>query len=79
MPTRYNLIATARKEINPLFSASFSLLFAPGTNLLLALPGLQYNLSDNLDADLIWQSFFVETDTFKALNHRCFIRFKYSF
>jgi hypothetical protein len=79
MPTRYNLIATARKEINPLFSASFSLLFAPGTNLLLALPGLRYNLSDNLDADLIWQSFFVETDTFKALNHRCFIRFKYSF
>ncbi len=79
MPTRWNFIGTARKEITPLFSASLSLLYAPGTHLLLALPGLRYNLADNLDADLIWQSFFAEAEEFKALNHRGFIRFKYSF
>jgi hypothetical protein len=79
MPTRWNFILSTRKEITPLFSANLSTLYAPGTNLLLILPGFRYSLSDNLDVDLIWQSFFAELQKFEALNHRGFLRLKYSF
>lgn len=79
MPTRWNFILSARKEITPLFSAGLSLLYAPGTHLLLALPGLRYNLTSNLDVDLIWQGFFAEMKKFEALSHRGFLRLKYSF
>lgn len=79
MPTKWNFAATARKEINPLLSASLSVLYAPGTHLMLLLPGIRYSLGDNLDADLIWQAYFARTTEFRALNHRGFIRLKYSF
>lgn len=79
MPTKWNVVVTASKEITPLFSGTTTLLYAPGTNLLLVLPSLRYNLATNLDADLVWQSFFAETTDFKALNHRAFLRLKVSF
>lgn len=79
MPTKWNIVVTGSKEITPLFTCTTSLLYAPGTNLLLLLPSLRYNLATNLDADLVWQSFFAETDGFKALNHRAFLRLKLSF
>jgi hypothetical protein len=79
MPTKWNFVITGSKEITPLLSGSTAVLFAPGTNLLLLLPSFRYNLATNLDADLVWQSFFAETNRFKALNHRVFLRLKLSF
>lgn len=61
MPTKWNLIVTSSKEINPLFSASASVLYAPGTNLLIVLPSFQYSMMENLDLSLYWQSFFCGT------------------
>ena len=80
MPTRHNAMLACRKEITPLLSFGANLLYAPGTNLIIFFPSLRYNLAANLDADLIWQSFFAELDNqLAALNHRGFLRMKLSF
>jgi hypothetical protein len=80
MPTKWNLVSSVSKQITPLFTASLGMVYAPKTNFLILLPGLQYNLATNLDINLFWQSFFAEQHTsFEALNHRVFLRFKLSF
>ena len=80
MPTRHNAMLACRKEITPLLSFGANLLYAPGANLIIFFPSLRYNLAANLDADLIWQSFFAELDNqLAALNHRGFLRLKLSF
>jgi hypothetical protein len=80
MPTKWNMIITGSKQLTPLFSGSLSTLYAPGTNLLIFLPSLQYNLDTNLDVSLFWQSFFAElSNHFEGTAHRCFLRMKWSF
>lgn len=80
MPTKWNFIVTSAKEFTPLLSANMSLMYAPGTNLLIIFPTFQYNMATNLDVSLVWQSFFAEMNNrFDAVNHRCFIRMKWSF
>lgn len=79
MPTKWNFILTTGKEITPLLSTNLSVLYSPGTNLLLILPGIRYSLADNLNADFIWQSFFASLNNFEALSHRGFLRVKLNF
>lgn len=80
MPTKWNLIATASKEITPLLSANMSVLYTPGTNLLILLPSVRYNLATNLDVDIVGQSFFSELNSsFRAVSTRAFLRMKWSF
>jgi hypothetical protein len=80
MPTKWNIIVTTAKEITPLLSANISMLYAPGTNLLILLPSFQYNMATNLDVNLVWQSFLTQIDNnFEAVNHHCFLRMKWSF
>ena len=41
---------------------------------------LQYNIATNFDVNLVWQSFFSDNGSqFEAINHQCFLRFKWSF
>ena len=80
MPTKWNMIVTAAKELSPLFSARMSTVYAPGTNLLIIFPSFQYNIATNWDLNLFWQSYFIElNDQFQSVNHRCFIQMKWSF
>ncbi len=80
MPTKWNLLVTAAKEISPLLSANMSVLYAPGTRLLILFPSLQYNMATNLDLGLVWQSFFAElNDHFGAVSNNCYLRIKWSF
>jgi hypothetical protein len=80
MPTKWNLIVTTAKEFTPLLSANMSVLYAPGTNFVILFPSLQYNLATNLDVNLVWQSFLAELNNrFEAVNHRCFLRIKWSY
>lgn len=80
IPTKWNVILSTSKEINPLFSGTISVLYTPGTNLLILLPSLQYSLMENLDISLYWQSFFVEiNNNLEGASHRCFLRMKWSF
>ena len=79
MPTRWNVLVNTTKEFTPLLNGSFSLVYAPGVNLLILYPSVRYNLKTNLDLDLVWQSFFAETLRFEALSHTGFLRLKWSF
>lgn len=80
MPTKWNFMLTAAKEFTPLFSANGSVLYAPGTNLLIVIPSFQYNMAPNLDLNLLEQSFISEMDgNFEAVNHQLFLRIKWSF
>lgn len=80
MPTKWNIMTSVSKEITPLFSANAAVLYAPGTNLFILLPSMRYNLSQNLDADFIWQSFFAKmNEDFNDVSHRCFLRLRWSF
>ena len=80
MPTKWNIMLTSAREITPLLSMNVSVLYAPGTNLLIFYPSFQYNIDTNLDVDLVWKSFFAEqSQGFKALNHAVFLRLKWSY
>lgn len=80
MPTKWNIIVSGAKEINPLMSANLGVLYAPGTEMLILLPTFQYDIAPNLDVDLIGQSFFAEIrDDFQSLNSRFFLRLRWSF
>jgi hypothetical protein len=80
MPTKWNIMLSTSKAFTPLLSANLSVVYAPGTNLVILLPSLQYNLATNLDINLVWQSFFAEQNkNIEAINHRCYLRFKWSF
>ena len=80
MPSRWNTIIASSKEITPLFTGRWSVVYCPKLNLIILLPSFQYNLSANLDADIVWQSFFLELDhTLRATNHGIFARLKWSF
>jgi len=80
MPTEWNFMVGTGKEFTPRFSGNLGFLYAPGTNLVILLPSFKYNLATDLDADLVWQSFFSELeDGFSAVNHRIFLRLKWSF
>ncbi|ELR71924.1 hypothetical protein C900_02163 [Fulvivirga imtechensis AK7] len=80
MPTKWNSIVGFTKEITPLFTGNTTIIYSPGSHLVMLLPTLSYNLSENLDFNLVWQSFFNKQDTgFDDMAHRIFIRIKWSF
>lgn len=80
MPAKWNLMLTTTKQFSPRLSANTTLLFAPGTNLFIFFPFIQYNLITNLDVDVIWQSFFAEVNgDFKDMRQIGFLRAKLSF
>jgi hypothetical protein len=80
MPTRWNFLLTTGKSFTPLFSGYVTTLYAPGSNLLLLLPSLRYNVSDEIDFDCIWQSFWASSEEdFSSLGHRLFLRLKWNF
>jgi hypothetical protein len=80
MPTKWNTALTVSKEFTPLLSATFTAIYSPGTNLLILLPSMKYNLATNLDFDLFFQSFFAERGSdFGGVMHRAFLRLKWSF
>lgn len=80
MPTKWNIIFTTLKEVTPLLSANLGVVFSGGTNMMILLPSASYNIASNVDMNLVWQSFFIEQDNhFASVNHRCFLRMKWSF
>ncbi|MFZ1677542.1 MAG: hypothetical protein WAT91_09725 [Saprospiraceae bacterium] len=80
MPTKWNVIVTTAKEFNPLLSATVSMIYAPGTNLLILFPSVKYSIATNLDVNLVWQSYLVEVNrSFEAVSHQCFLRMKWNF
>jgi len=80
MPTKWNTLLTTSKQFTPLFRGSLTTIFSPGTNLVILLPSLNYNIATNLDFDMVMQSFFAEEQgTFNGILHYVFFRGKWSF
>lgn len=80
MPVKWAGALTGGKEFTPLFSGSITTVYSPGVNMLILFPSLKYSLATNLDADLVWQSFFAETrHRFKDQGHGVFLRIKWSY
>lgn len=80
MPARFSWLLAGRKEISPLSAATCTLVYSPQLNLLILSPGISYNLSSGLDADLIWQSFFLQYQgSFQGLQDIGYLRLKWSF
>lgn len=79
-PFRYNFYAGATKTITPIVSANLSVLYAPTYETLVLFPTLSINASQNLDLDVILQSFMAEyNNTYKALSSTLYFRLKWSF
>lgn len=80
MPAKWNILLTTAKEIDPLFSLDMSVVYSPGPDLLILLPAVTYNMAPNLDVNLFAQSFFAKMNAgFQAMNHRMYLRLKWSF
>ena len=79
MPARWNVLVTAAKELNSRFSGNMSVVYMPGIKMMILYPALKYNLNQNLDIDLVWQSYLAETDKFEVLSHFVLARLKWSF
>lgn len=80
MPTKYNAVITVMKEFSPLFRATLTTIYSPGTNLVIVLPSLRYSLGANMDVDVFWQGFYAEQQKkVQPVVYRGFIRFKWSF
>lgn len=80
MPTKWNTVLAFSKEITPLILANATAIYTPGTNLLIILPTFTFSLTENVDINLVWQSFFAEGPTgFDDISHRAFLRLKWNF
>lgn len=80
MPTKWNSVLTLSKEITPLIVASTTVIYTPGTDLLIVLPTFTFSLTENVDVNIVWQSFFASGITgFDDLSHRAFLRVKWNF
>jgi hypothetical protein len=79
MPTKWNLLFTAMKDINPRVNVKMQVVFTPGSNLWMLLPVLSYSLKQNLDIDLIGQSFFSKGEGFQVLVHGGYFRIKWNY
>ncbi|MDI1323468.1 MAG: hypothetical protein PSV36_12020 [Algoriphagus sp.] len=80
MPTKWNGIFTTGKQFTPLLNGQVSVIYAPGTNLMIVLPTIQYNVASNLDLDFTWQSFYAEQNQeFEGVIHRGYLRLRWSF
>jgi len=80
MPTKYNLMVMAQKEINPLSAIGLTMVYAPRVDLFILMPSFRYSIATNLDLDLIWQSFYLNRQSkLRGLSELGFFRLRWSF
>jgi hypothetical protein len=80
MPTKYNMLLMFQKEINPLSAFSLTTIYAPKADLFILMPSLKYSLRTNLDADIIWQSLYLNKMGYlKNYSQMGFLRLRWSF
>ena len=80
MPGKWSGLFTLKKEINPLTTANLSAVYSPGFNLMILLGGLSYNVVPDFDLDVVWQSYFFETQSkFQAIRHLGVVRLRWSY
>lgn len=80
MPTRWNTMMGASKEITPIISGRLNMLFAPFSNTMVFFPSASFSIFSNVDLNIFWQS-LLELNQGKiiAINHLGVLRGKWSF
>lgn len=80
MPTKHNYLLTASKQVGPLSSLALTTVYAPKTNLLIAVPSFTYSISNNVEGNLFVQSFFAELNSsFQSVSTMLLARLRWSF
>jgi hypothetical protein len=80
MPARWSIISITSKEFTPTFRGNLTVVYSPQVNLLIVYPSFKYTLLPHFDADLIYQSFFLELQNkMQATSHTIFMRLKWKF
>ncbi len=80
MPAQWNGMFTCTKEINLRLQESLSFIYSPGMNTWILVSRMAYSLGENLDLDVVWQSFFMaEQNQINGDRHILFARIKQSF
>jgi hypothetical protein len=79
MPAKWSAMLGTSKEVTPRLSGNLTVIYSPALNMLILFPAVKYNLKQNIDVDLVWQSFFAQQEHFEAYKHTGYLRVKYSF
>jgi hypothetical protein len=80
MPARWSFITIISKEFTPSLSSNLILVYSPRINLFIIYPSLKYKWFTNLEAELFYQSYFIELQKkFQATSLNLYGRLKYSF
>jgi len=80
MPTKHNVLFTASKQVGPLSSLALTTIYAPKTNLMIAVPTFTYSISNNMEGNIFLQSFFADLQAnFKAVSTIVLARLRWSF
>lgn len=80
MPTRYNALLSISHPITPLVSASMVAIYAPGVNLLFAMPSVSVSIASNWDFSVFGQTTFLDNgDQFRNYGTSVFARLKWGF
>jgi hypothetical protein len=79
MPAAWNIESMAMREFNAVIKASMIIIYAPVTKILILVPVCTFSISDNTDADIILQQFFLQEKTWNVVQQNGFLRIKWSF
>lgn len=80
MPATWSYFIQATKELNPIWNAGISTIWAPSAEVFFIMPQISHSIKENWDLDLIGQLFY-STDLGKLnpLGNYVFLRLKYSY
>lgn len=79
-PAMHTYSASVGKQINPLLTGNFTVLYSPNKKALILLPAFTFSVAENFDFDFIVQSFFGEFPVdFENITNGFYTRLKYSF
>ncbi|MDP4200760.1 MAG: hypothetical protein Q8922_09625 [Bacteroidota bacterium] len=80
MPFRYTVYASGLHSFSPLVSASVALIYSPRFNSTIFFPMLTYSLAQDVDADLVAESYFNDASgAFRTSGNALFLRIRLSF
>jgi len=80
MPTKHNVLLMGSKQLSPLSTLSLTSIYAPGTKLLIGMPSFSYSLSNQMELNLFWQSFWMSYQSeFRSISNVLMGRIRWSF
>jgi hypothetical protein len=79
-PFKYTAFAQVSYPFNPVFRASFGIMYSPSGNSIIMLPTVSYSIANNWALDLIGQSFFSQQNSvYHSLGNSIYLRVKWGF